>query len=113
MSFNSSDNVNRKQHRIFDLIETGNSEEEEEEVMESGYDKEVELLQSNGPVVSHEDNTVKLSTEENEQGTKLSKQMKNNEETEKDFNHSHRNNFLSAKKDFISVIEDVGGKCFM
>jgi hypothetical protein len=105
--FNRSDNENEKQHKIFDLIEFGNSEDEE--VMESGYDNEIEELQSNGTVVSHENNTIKLSTEENGQGEELSKQI-NFEETEKDNNNSHTNNFFPAKKGLVSVIEDVGGK---
>jgi hypothetical protein len=96
--FNRSDG-NKKQHKIFDLIELADSEDE---VMESSCDNEIE-------VVSHENNPVQFSAEGNEQGKALSKQMKHSEGNEKDINSTHTNFFL-AKKDLISMIEDVGGK---
>lgn len=108
MFFNRSVNGNKKQHKIFDLIKLGNSEDEE--VMESSNDNEIEVMQSNGTVVSCENNTVKFSTDRKEEGKALSKQMKHFEETENDINNSHTNNFFPPKKDLISMIEDVGGK---
>jgi hypothetical protein len=106
LSFNRSDNGNETQHKIFDLIQFGNSEDEE--VMESGYDDEIEVLESNGTVTSHENNTITFSTEENWQGEELNKQT-NFKKAGKNFS-SHTNNFFPAKKDLISVLEDVGGK---
>lgn len=107
MFFNRSVDGSKKQHKIFDLIEVGNSEDEE--VMESSIDNEIEVLQSNGTVASCENNTVKFSTDEEQQGKALSKQMKHFEETENDINNGHTNNFFPPK-DLISMIEDVGGK---
>ncbi|PNF17720.1 hypothetical protein B7P43_G07383 [Cryptotermes secundus] len=101
-----SSNSNKKQHKIFDLIDLGNSEDEE--VMESSNDNEMEVLQSNGTVISSENNTVKFSTDEKEQGKALSKQMKHFEETENVINNNYTNNLFPPKKDLISMIEDVG-----
>jgi hypothetical protein len=79
-------------------------------VLESSNDNEIEVLQSNGTVVSCENNAVKFLTDEKEQGKALNKQMKHFEEPENDINNSHTNNLFPAKKDLISMIEDIGGK---
>jgi hypothetical protein len=103
LCLNRSDTGSKKQHRIFDLIELGNSEDEEI------VDNEVEVFESNGaPLLS---DTVKFSTEENGEGKALSEQMEDSKENKNDVNYSHKNDFVPPKKDLISLVEDVGGKC--
>lgn len=111
MCLHRSDSGSKKQHRIFGLIEFGNSKAEEDPV-ESSYDSEIEV-ESNEAVLSPETITVKSSTEENEQVKELSKQMKHSEENEKDVNCNHTNGFVPPRADLISVVEDVGGKCLL
>lgn len=109
MCLNRSDSDGKKQHRIFDLIEIGNSVDEA--VMDSSYASEIEVLESNEAVLSPEIITIKSSTEGIEQVKELSKGMKHSEENEKHVNSNHANGFVPLAAGFISVVEDVGGKC--
>lgn len=74
-------------------------------------DNEVDALESNGTVVSPEITAVKVSTKENELGKAFSQQTERSEQSDKGFNSNRRNDIFSAKANFISLIEDVGGEC--
>lgn len=74
-------------------------------------DNEVDALESNGTAVSPEITAVKVSTKENELGKAFSQQTERSEQNDKGFNSSQRNDIFSAKANFISLIEDVGGEC--
>lgn len=108
--FNRSDGGSKKQHRIFDLIEHGNFEHEE--VVGSDLDNEVDALESNGTVVSPEITAIKVSTnKKGKLGKAFSQKTEYSEQSDKGVNSSQRTDIFSAKANFISIIEDVGGEC--
>lgn len=74
-------------------------------------DSEVDALESNGTVVSPEITALKVSTKENELGKAFSQQTERSEQSDKDVNSNRGTDIFSAKADFISLIEDVGGEC--
>lgn len=73
-------------------------------------DNEVDALESNGTVVSPEITAVEVSTKENVLGKAFSQQTEHSER-DKGVNSNQRTDIFSAKANFISLIEDVGGEC--
>ena len=74
-------------------------------------DNEIDTLESNGTEVAPEITGVKVSTKENELGKAFSQQTEHSEQSDKGVNSNQRIDIFSAKANFISLIEDVGGEC--
>lgn len=75
-------------------------------------DNEVDALESKRSVVAPEITAIRISTKENELGKAFSQQTEYSEQSDKGVNSNQRTEIFSAKANFISVIEDVGGECF-
>ena len=74
-------------------------------------DNEVDALESNGSVVSPETAAIKVSIKENELRKAFSQQTEHSEQSDKGVYSNQRTDIFSAKANFISMIEDVGGEC--
>ena len=74
-------------------------------------DNEVDALESSGTVISPEITAVKVSIKENELGKAFSQQTEHSKQSDKGVNSIQRTDIFSAKTNFISMIEDVGGEC--